>query len=151
MKETLRLAMQPSVVKRALKYAIVVGMVLITINHSDAILKGQVGPDRIFKMALTVMVPYIVSTLSSVGALRDKMARAEDCKKTEARLKRAYHLPAEIARHNPGSAGVSPTRGLISGLKQCRRDASAPRKLWEFTFMADHSILSLSAKLYERQ
>jgi hypothetical protein len=72
MKEILRLALQRSVVRRALKYAFVVGLVLITINHGDAILKGQVGADRIFKMALTVMVPYIVSTLSSVGALRDR-------------------------------------------------------------------------------
>jgi len=74
MKETFRLAMQPSVVKRALKYAFVVGLILITINHSDAILHGDVNSARLFKMALTVMVPYIVSTLSSVGALRDRNA-----------------------------------------------------------------------------
>jgi len=72
MKETLHLAFQPSVVRRALKYAFVVGLLLITINHSDAILHGQVTGTRLFKMALTVMVPYIVSTLSSVGALRDR-------------------------------------------------------------------------------
>jgi hypothetical protein len=76
MKETLRLAMQPSVVKRALKYAFVVGLILITINHSDAIIKGQVSAGRLFKMILTVMVPYIVSSLSSVGALRDRNAKA---------------------------------------------------------------------------
>jgi len=76
MKETFRLAMQPSVVKRALKYAFVVGLILITINHSDAILHGDVNRARLFKMALTVMVPYIVSTLSSVGALRDRSGDA---------------------------------------------------------------------------
>ncbi len=78
MKETLQLAFQRSVIKRALKYAIVVGLVLITINHSDAILQGQVSGGRVFKMALTVMVPYIVSTLSSVGALRDRNAQASN-------------------------------------------------------------------------
>jgi hypothetical protein len=36
MKQSLTLAMQPSVVKRALKYAVVVGCLLIAINHSDA-------------------------------------------------------------------------------------------------------------------
>ena len=72
MKETLRMAMQPSVVKRALKYAVVVGLILISVNHLDAILKGQVSAGRIFKMALTILVPYVVSTLSSVGALRDR-------------------------------------------------------------------------------
>jgi hypothetical protein len=60
------------VVKRALGYAVVVGCVLISINHGDAILKGDLSGGRLFKMALTVLVPYVVSTLSSVGALRDR-------------------------------------------------------------------------------
>ena len=75
MKERFQLAFQPSVVKRALKYAVVVGFILIAINHSDAILSGQVTRGVLFKMLLTMMVPYAVSTLSSVGALlemRDK-------------------------------------------------------------------------------
>ena len=74
MKETLRLALQLSTVKRALKYAVVVGLVLISINHGDAILRGEVTRGRLFKMALTVLVPYVVSTLSSVGALRERNA-----------------------------------------------------------------------------
>ena len=74
MKETFRLAFQSSVVKRALKYAIVVGLVLITINHSDALLQGHVTRARLLKMLLTTLVPYIVSTLSSVGALRESRA-----------------------------------------------------------------------------
>ena len=72
MKESLRLALQPSVVKRALKYALIVGLVLIAINHSDAILQGHVTGARFFKMALTALVPYVVSTLSSVGAIRER-------------------------------------------------------------------------------
>ena len=72
MKELLRLALQPSVVKRALKFAVVVGIVLISINHGDAILKGEVSHKRLFQMALTVMVPYVVSTLSSVQAMRER-------------------------------------------------------------------------------
>ena len=71
MKETLLLALRPSVVKRALKYAIVVGAILITINHGDAILRGDLPPARWFRMGLTVLVPYVVSTLSSVGAMRE--------------------------------------------------------------------------------
>lgn len=64
------LAFTPSVVRRGLLYAAIVGTVLIAINHSDAILRGDVTPGRAWRMALTVMVPYIVSTLSSVGAMR---------------------------------------------------------------------------------
>ena len=74
-KDWLRLALQPSVVKRALKYAVVVGLVLITINHGDALLQGQITRARLLKMGLTVLVPYVVSTLSSVGALRERRDR----------------------------------------------------------------------------
>jgi hypothetical protein len=54
-------------------YAVVVGTILITINHADAILRGDITTGRLLKMGLTVMVPYIVSTLSSVGAIRNAM------------------------------------------------------------------------------
>lgn len=67
------LATRRSVVRRGLMYAVIVGTVLITINHGDAILRGDVGTGRLLKMGLTVMVPYIVSTLSSVGALRSAL------------------------------------------------------------------------------
>jgi hypothetical protein len=58
--------------KRALKFAVVVGIILISINHGDAILKGEITRGRIFRMALTVLVPYVVSTLSSVQAMREQ-------------------------------------------------------------------------------
>ena len=66
----LALARSGPVVRRALLYALVVGAVLIAINHGDALLTGQVTAERWWKMGLTVLVPYTVSTLSSVGALR---------------------------------------------------------------------------------
>lgn len=66
----LDVACQPGVVLRALGYAVVVGAILITINHADAILRGDITAGRLTKMGLTVIVPYVVSTLSSVGATR---------------------------------------------------------------------------------
>ena len=67
----IRLATNRRVVIRALKYGVVVGAILIAINHGDAILAGDaLGPDRLLKMLLTMFVPYMVSTLSSVGAMR---------------------------------------------------------------------------------
>jgi hypothetical protein len=71
MNSALAFALKPSVVKRALKYAGIVGAVLIAINHGDAILRGDFPPGRLFRMGLTVLVPYVVSTLSSVGTMRD--------------------------------------------------------------------------------
>ena len=59
------------VARRALGYGVVVGAILITINHGDAILRGDVDSFRIFKMGLTTLVPYTVSTLSSVQATLD--------------------------------------------------------------------------------
>jgi hypothetical protein len=64
------LATSPSVVRRATVVAIVVGTVLVAINHGDAIVRGDLSMGRLLRIALTVMVPYCVSTYSSVSALR---------------------------------------------------------------------------------
>ncbi len=64
-------AFEPRVVRRALGYGLVVGSILIAINHGDALLRGELGSDRVLKMGLTIVVPYLVSTFSSVGAIRD--------------------------------------------------------------------------------
>lgn len=66
------LASRPAVVRRALKYAVIVGAVLIAINHGDALLRGDVSPGRLARMLLTCLVPYCVSTLSSVEAMRSR-------------------------------------------------------------------------------
>jgi len=65
-------ASQAAVVRRALGYAVGVGAILIAINHGDALLRGDCSWLRALKMALTVCVPYLVSTLSSVSALRSQ-------------------------------------------------------------------------------
>jgi hypothetical protein len=64
------IATRPAVVRRALKYALIVGTLLILINHGDAILRGDISAGRLLEMGLTTLVPYAVSTLSSVEALR---------------------------------------------------------------------------------
>jgi hypothetical protein len=76
MSEWFKLATQGSVVRRALMYAVIVGAVLISINHGNAMVRGEVDRTRVLQMGLTTMVPYIVSTLSSVGAMR-KMRREQ--------------------------------------------------------------------------
>lgn len=70
----LSLAFRPSVIRRGLMYAVIVGAVLIAINHGDALLRGEFTAGRLLKMAFTVTVPYIVSTLSSVGAIMAQQA-----------------------------------------------------------------------------
>lgn len=67
--ELCALACQGPVVRRGLKFALVVGAILIAINHGDAIVRGQLTRTNYLKMTLTVIVPYVVSVLSSVGAM----------------------------------------------------------------------------------
>ena len=74
MTEWLVLATERRVVRRALKYAVVVGAVLIGINHGDALLRGDISIGRALKMLLTATVPYLVSTASSVGASMERRA-----------------------------------------------------------------------------
>lgn len=71
----IRLALTGPVVRRASTYAVVVGAILIAINHGDSIARADVEPGQLVKMALTVCVPYVVSTLSSVGALMESSRR----------------------------------------------------------------------------
>lgn len=61
-------ALERTVVRRALRYSIVVGAVLVTVNHGDAIARGDIPVGRLLRIALTVMVPYVVSTLSTLEA-----------------------------------------------------------------------------------
>ena len=71
MASALELAFEGGVVRRALRIALIVGAILIAINHGDALLAGDVDGRRLLKIALTVLVPYCVSTVSSVAAIRE--------------------------------------------------------------------------------
>ena len=53
--------------QRALKVAVIVGSVLILINQGDIILTGSVP--QIWKIPLTYLVPYCVSSYSSAAML----------------------------------------------------------------------------------
>ena len=63
-------ATRPSVVKSSLVVALVVGIILNMINQGDAILGDK--PVILWKVILTFMVPYCVSTYGAVMALRSK-------------------------------------------------------------------------------
>jgi hypothetical protein len=67
----LSLCISKPVVRRALYSALIVGTILIAINHGDALIRGEIDPTRVFKIILTILVPYLVSTVSSVLTLID--------------------------------------------------------------------------------
>jgi len=72
------LCFKKSVINRALITALVVGTILVAINRGDALLHGQMHGARFFRIALTVVIPYLVSTISSASTLmsigQEKMA-----------------------------------------------------------------------------
>lgn len=67
----IRLASYPATIRRALITALVVGFLLIGINHGPAIISGEITRSRMIQICLTILVPYAVSTVSSVSTRRE--------------------------------------------------------------------------------
>ena len=66
-----RHAFTPPVVRRAVIIAVVVGFILILINHSDRLRSGTFDATLLWQSLLTIFVPYAVSTVSSVLAIAE--------------------------------------------------------------------------------
>lgn len=67
----LSLAIEIETLKRSIKVALIVGTLLMLINHGDLIVSGKIEGHHIFKIILTYLVPYLVSTYSSVESQRN--------------------------------------------------------------------------------
>jgi len=65
-------------VLRAIKVALVVGPVLIIINHHDTLLNLEFTPPLYFKIFLTFLVPFCVSAYSSAQAYSADEGRERD-------------------------------------------------------------------------
>ncbi len=73
-----QIATDRTVALRALRIAGIVGLVLAAINHGDTILSGEMDVTAWLKCALTFLVPYCVSTYSSVMAVRERLQTLGD-------------------------------------------------------------------------
>jgi hypothetical protein len=69
MEDWLTLATQRAVVIRSLKVSAIVGTALLAINQGDLLLEGIFPPHLLWKIPLTYLVPYMVSTYGAVSAL----------------------------------------------------------------------------------
>ena len=78
MRTVLRQAASDGTPKHALVTSVVVGTILVAINHGDTILAGHMPP--YLKIVLTYLVPYCVMTVGAVSH-----------KRTVARHERATH------------------------------------------------------------
>lgn len=62
------IAFSPCILKRSVSYAIVVGFLLILINHGPCVLDDMFTRACFLQSVLSVIVPYLVVTASSVQA-----------------------------------------------------------------------------------
>ena len=65
----LGLILRRDVVGRSTRVALLVGTLLVLINHGDSLLAGRVTVTDCIKMLMTYCVPYCVSTYASVFAI----------------------------------------------------------------------------------
>jgi Mg/Co/Ni transporter MgtE len=77
------------VFRRALQVSAVVGTTLFLINQLDVVLSGKVTALVIFKIALTYLVPFLVSTYSALEINR---------------LRPALSAPSKAPPATPGAA-----------------------------------------------
>ena len=70
MMEWIAIALRRDVVVRGLKVGAVVGTILVAINQGDLILSAQLDAASLWKIPMTYLVPYCVSTYASVAAIR---------------------------------------------------------------------------------
>ena len=73
MHKYLEIALSIEVAVTALRLALVVGTILALINHGAEILQGTLTKGNIYQIALTYLVPYSVSTYSSVKAIQKRV------------------------------------------------------------------------------
>ncbi len=72
-KRFLAIATTYAVCRRALISALIVGIILALINYGDKVLAGALNKIDIAKILLTFLVPYGVSTVSSVLAAQERL------------------------------------------------------------------------------
>ena len=71
MSKWIAIATRRNVLKRCLKVSVIVGTILVAVNQGDAILGGASGSQLYWKIPLTYIVPFMVSTYATVSAIID--------------------------------------------------------------------------------
>lgn len=70
MSEALRICLRPEHLRRTLRIAVVVGVVLTLINQADVIIGGDATAATWIKAGLNFCVPFIVSNLGLLAGKR---------------------------------------------------------------------------------
>ncbi len=72
----IRAASERSVLRRALVSCVLVGVVLTVVNHGPQLARGELSAGLLAQVALTLLVPFVVSIVSSVAAVRERDSRS---------------------------------------------------------------------------
>ena len=118
-REWLRLASDPTIVRRALITCLVVGFVLTLVNHAGEIVRAEFSLTLLAQVGLTLAVPFTVVTIASVSALRGKETRAMD---EFLLLEREMEVIGKFPNQNPNPV----LRVSSDGELLFANDASAP-------------------------
>lgn len=78
MKGWLEIAFSRQVVLRGTKVALLVGTILVAINQGGAILDGSLTAATAWKIPMTYIVPYCVSTYAAVSAIIARRNNSND-------------------------------------------------------------------------
>lgn len=73
----LRFASQRSVLRRAFVTCLFVGVLLTVVNHGPELVRAQFSPGLVAQIALTLLIPFAVSVVSSVGAIQEHLRRQQ--------------------------------------------------------------------------
>jgi hypothetical protein len=76
MRDWLYAASERSVLRRALISCVLVGVLLTAVNHGPQLARGELDAGLAAQVGLTMLVPFVVSVVSSVAAIRDRDSRA---------------------------------------------------------------------------
>jgi hypothetical protein len=71
MNDWLAIALSATVRKRAFRVALIVGSIIAIINYGDKLMGGTLALRDVIKILMTFLVPYGVSTYSSVSATQE--------------------------------------------------------------------------------
>ena len=97
-REWLRLAADPTIVRRALITCILVGFVLTVVNNGPELARGEFSVALAGQIGLTLLVPFLVVTVSSVAAVRARGIRTVE----EYRLlERQMEVASKFPNQNP--------------------------------------------------
>ena len=72
MRDALSIILQPQHLRRTITIALVVGTILMAINHADVIARGDASSATLAKAALNYLVPFIVSNLGLLAGTRSR-------------------------------------------------------------------------------